>query len=813
MERLLSIIVAQESWMKSRQPRLALLLATLLLGSFFVLASRAAGPAAQEVETDLLVVGGTESAVAAAVQAARMGLERIVLVNDIEWLGGQFSAEGVGAIDEWTVYQGKRTNFPRSGLFLELLYRIRAHNHEQYGLAQPGNAFCASETIEAAAAARIFEELVQPYAGQIQIFRHYQPVSVGAAQGRVRSVTFESTRRPQERLTVRARLTIDGSDWGDVIRLSGAAFAAGLDLKSRFGEENAPLGPLAGEALNEMNPITYCIVLQEAGRDSTIPKPPHYDERRYYGTTGLTRKEFDQVGWPKGVYRSTGPAFVDTDHPEGIYGGLSNPYTHRRLVDRYHNGLRAGTEKTFLNWPVQDYPIFNYPQHVVDALEATEPGASKKNIVWMTPAQRRIVFEDAKNHALGMLYHLQTTVHEKSGDYPQSFRYMKLSEEFGTPDRLPWKPYVREGLRLEALYMMREQDIKHVSDGSYAGPRWAARMVPDNICGFQFNIDFHPTRRVFLSGDRRGPWINRQTENRNWSTHTDCAGFALRSLVPVEIDGLLGAAKNLGYSSIVSSALRLHGQLMHIGQAAGAAAAVCLREGIQPRQLAASLKRVRELQQVLVAPRHPGLGLALWPYFDARPDDRFFESANQLAVRQILPGDPASQDFVPWRQVTRRELARAVARATVSVNLKPERRYAYDRQKPAFSDVQGMDPDFPYIQSLAAWGAWKLGGAFLPEKVATWAELHALLKALDLNPSEGLLVGAGRTQSKDLLLTRQELANHLWRAVKTLPERFPDETGFLSRGHDADRDGISDREDPLPFDRDNDNLPDLIDPN
>jgi len=570
------------------------------------------------VESDLLITGGTESALAAAVQAARMGVRRIVLVNDIAWLGGQFSAEGVGAIDEWTVYQGKRTHFPRSGLFLEVLHKIWEHNRKQYGLAQPGNAFCASETIEAAAAARIFEELIQPYSNQIQVFRHYQPRSVEVDQSRIRSVTFEHTTNSQDRLTIRAKLTIDASDWGDVIRLSGAAYAAGLDLKSRFGEENAPAGPLTEEALNEMNPITYCVVLQEAGRDATIPKPPHYDERRYYGTTGMTRQEFDQVGWPTGVYRSTGPAFVDTDYPEGIYGGQSNPYTHRRLVDRYHNGLPAGTEKTFLNWPVQDYPIFNYPQHVVDALEATEPGASKKNIVRMTPAQRRIVFEDARNHALGMLHHLQTTAHAKSGDYPQSFKYMKLSEEFGTADRLPWKPYVREGLRLEALYMMREQDIKHHTQGQYVGPGWAARMVQDNICGFQFNIDFHPTRRVFLRDDRTGPWINRQTENRNWSTHTDSAGFAFRSLVPLRMDGLLGAAKNLGYSSIVSSALRLHGQLMHIGQAAGTAAALCLRDGIQPRQLAASLKRIRELQQVLVGPRHLGLGMALWPYFDVK---------------------------------------------------------------------------------------------------------------------------------------------------------------------------------------------------
>jgi len=38
----------------------------------------------------LLIVGGNKSGCAAAVQAARLGVPRIVLVNDIEWLDGLF---------------------------------------------------------------------------------------------------------------------------------------------------------------------------------------------------------------------------------------------------------------------------------------------------------------------------------------------------------------------------------------------------------------------------------------------------------------------------------------------------------------------------------------------------------------------------------------------------------------------------------------------------------------------------------------------------------------------------------------------------
>ncbi len=106
------------------------------LASLLTFAALASG-ATQAIETDLLIVGGDESGSAAAVQAARLGVKRIVLVNDIDWLGGQFSVAGIGPVDEWTIVNGKRTNFPRSGAFLEIIERMRAHNRRVYGWLRP----------------------------------------------------------------------------------------------------------------------------------------------------------------------------------------------------------------------------------------------------------------------------------------------------------------------------------------------------------------------------------------------------------------------------------------------------------------------------------------------------------------------------------------------------------------------------------------------------------------------------------------------------------------------------------------------------
>ncbi|HSJ03806.1 MAG: FAD-dependent oxidoreductase [Verrucomicrobium sp.] len=707
-----------------------------------------AAPNHQQVEADLLIVGGNESGCAAAVQAARLGVKNIVLVTDIEWLGGQFSAEGVGCLDEWTMVQGKRVNFPRSGLFKEVVDRMRAYNSGRYGYPSPGNAWCGTETIEPAAAAKIFEELLAPYtdkaggSGQIRILRQWQPNKVEVAEGAVKAVRFEPTQadaaaKERPTLTVGARITLDSSDWGDVIRLSGARYGAGPDLKSRFGEPSAPEN-LPDGGRQEMNPISWCVVLRETGgRAAIIPPPPSYDARSF--------ASLDKT-----------PPWVDSDMSAGIYNTPGwSIYTHRRLVDRWHLKLAPGTEATFLNWPVQDYPLVQLPQRVIDALEATEPGAARKNIVDMTPTQRRIVFADARQHALGMLHHLQTRVHDRVGDFPQSFRYMELTPEFGTADQLPPKPYVREGLRLEAVTMLREQDIR----ARDRNPRWAKTMVPDGVFGFQFNIDFHPTQRKYLTEDRNGPWQFIHTPNRGWHTDTDRAMFPLRGLVPVELNGLLGCSKNIGVSSVVQSALRLHGQMMHVGQASATLAWLALREGVAPRTLATDPAKWLEIQQRLLR-GCGGPGVLIWPWQDVAPDDTHFEAANLLAVQGVWQADPEDVSFRPAQTVTRRELAGTLVRlcdAMPGGRTKPDA--ARLAAVPRFTDVAELDPGRAEIETLIARGDFgKQQPTFTPEGAVTWGSFHRWLKAMGLPAHAGLLA----KDSVDLPLTRAECVRHLW---------------------------------------------------
>jgi len=740
---------------------------------------------AEVIKADLLIVGADESGCAAAVQAARLGVKRIVLTNDIQWLGGQFCTQGIGPVDEWTLVDGKRTGFPRSGMFLEIIERIRAHNRLTYGIATPGNSWCGTETIEPKAAAQIFEDWLVPYtekgSGQIHVLRPWEPVKVLVQASRVVGTEFQKVGAADApRLTVKAGLTIDSSDWGDVIRLSGAAYSAGPDLKSRYEEPSAP-ERLEADGHQEMNPLSWCPLLREVGRDVTIPKPARYDERSFADMRSV-------------------PPWRDWDGSGGIYNAAGwCVYTHRRIIDRHHNNLPAGTEATLLNWPTHDYPLCTLPQHVAEALERTEPGTAKKNIVDMSSAQRRIIYEDAKQRALELLYYLQTAAHDRVGDFPQSFRYMRLAEDYGTADRLPPKPYIREGLRLDALYVLREQDVRTELEK----PLWARVMVPDGVFGYQFNMDFHPTRRKFVDDDRSQPWQGKHFGTRNWSADTDRAMFPLRGLVPVKMEGLLGCSKNIGVTSMVQSSLRLHGQMMHVGAATATVAAVCLREGIQPREVASSMKLVREVQTRLVRGAG-GPGTLLWPWHDVSPNDEFFEAANMLALTRVWRTDADNVFFHPRQTVTRRELAVALAKLCRAL---PGAKAWPDSKTPRFTDVPAADPDRAHIEAVMSWGDFgKPSPTFQPEGSVDMAVLHRWLTALGLPASPTLLA----SKYSRVPLSRAECVDYLYRILLAKGEMLPAARTWLQPGSDEDGDGRKDHDDALPFDRDNNNLPDRL---
>ena len=80
-----------------------------------------------EEESDLLVVGGGTGGVAAALAASRAGL-RVSLLDETSWLGGQFTSQGISALDEHAYIE----QFGGTRSYYELRERIRAVYRTRY---------------------------------------------------------------------------------------------------------------------------------------------------------------------------------------------------------------------------------------------------------------------------------------------------------------------------------------------------------------------------------------------------------------------------------------------------------------------------------------------------------------------------------------------------------------------------------------------------------------------------------------------------------------------------------------------------------
>jgi len=627
--------------------------------------------ASKPIHTDLLIIGATESGWAAAIQAARMGVKSITIVHDGAWVGGQYTEQALACVDEnkgngkvgWGVdWHPMKRSFHRFGLFKELMDEIEAHNLRKYGDIMPGKPLHGPTTFRPAEAERIFRKLLQPYvdSGQVNLITNHYPVSAifGANKNELIGLTFQPLVNRKSKilsLEIRAPLTIDASDFGDAIQVSGTAFEVGPDPQSRYDEPSAPKD-LAGFPPHEMNPITWPMIVEEADDWSPIPRPPNFDDRNYPRATRLTHAVYGKLKWDR-------PARVGAINHWPDKGKASprqlSVFTVRRIVDGTTS--KDGKTSILLNYMNgQDYALERLPKRVADALEATEPGASKKNYVLLNRKQRELIFQDAKNHSLGVLYHLQNFVHERARDKTHSFRKFRLSREFGTPDHLPHKPYIRESLRLKAMYMMREQDARNFDgkDKRAARESFAKVMYPDGVFSWQFHYDFHRTGRTYLQGDddQSGPWIDYEKPGRHTRFLSDRAVFPLRSLIPEKMNGLIGAQKNIGNSSIVSAAIRLHDQGVHVGQAAGALAAVCLTEKVKPREVPYSYGRLEKVRAALCGGTE-GVPILLWPFRDLPADHPGFVAINRIAAQGGFPLEKRVVDFNPdapatfeWRQ-------------------------------------------------------------------------------------------------------------------------------------------------------------------
>lgn len=236
--------------------------------------------------------------------------------------------------------------------------------------------------------------------------------------------------------------------------------------------------------------------------------------------------------------------------------------------------------------------MINWPIHGNDYGEALDRLVGSED-------DRRQFLQEARWHSQSFARHIQQSLGRRyglAGDiFPANF-----------PDgAFALHPYFRESRRLRGLVTVREQDLLPIAGGLVAPlPVDAAGRVTAIAVGNYPNDHHYPSGDIPLKS-RFIRWGGRQTG----------APFALPygCLVPAIVDGLLVCEKNISVSHLANGATRLQPVVLAIGQAAGMAAALCVEQGCQPRDLS-----VESLQTALL--QDPIAPSALIPLFNLPPN-------------------------------------------------------------------------------------------------------------------------------------------------------------------------------------------------
>lgn len=246
--------------------------------------------------------------------------------------------------------------------------------------------------------------------------------------------------------------------------------------------------------------------------------------------------------------------------------------------------------KYMINWPIEgnDYYI---------------------NLVEMTREEREEALKYAKHYTMCFVYFLQ---HELG------YNTLGLADdEYPTPDRLPFIPYHRESRRIHGLVRF---DLNYVCEPfKQALPLYRTCIAVGN-----YPVDHHHTR------------YHGYEELPNLYFHpVPSYGLPLGTLIPESVEGLIVAEKSISVSNIINGTTRLQPMVMQIGQAAGALAALAVKDNKDVKEVS-----VRDVQKAILDAKG-----YLLPYLDVEMNDPMFKPLQRIGSTGILKGIGKSVDW------------------------------------------------------------------------------------------------------------------------------------------------------------------------
>lgn len=331
---------------------------------------------------------------------------------------------------------------------------------------------------------------------------------------------------------------------------------------------------------------------------------------------------------------------------------------------------RLPNGKIMINWPIEGNDYY------VDMIE-------------LSAEERKEAVAKAKQHTLNFLYFIQ---HELG------LNTLSLADdEFPTDDLMPLMPYHRESRRTDGEVRFKLNHI--VAPYDFTLYRTAIGVG-------DYPVDQHHTR---YTGWEALP---------NLYFHSvPSYGLPMGVLLPKGVDDLIVAEKSISVSNIVNGSTRLQPVVMQIGEAAGIIAALAVKQGIEPREVA-----VRDVQREVLA----GGGYLL-PFLDLPATDPHFGAIQRVGVTGIIEGVGMT---VGWENQTWFRADEPISMDELSRGLN-----RYDGNIPHIADERNVTiGDIVNYGSVteAMWAEWGLEN-FDPERDATRKECAVAIDKI-INP-------------------------------------------------------------------------------
>lgn len=500
--------------------------------------------------------------------AASLGLS-VILTEETDWIGGQFTSQGVPPDEHpWIEEFGCTGRYRVFRNQVREEYRLRsitqAAKEDPY--LNPGGGWVSRLCCEPAVAWEVLREMVaSPF---VTVLLHRKPVAATVSMDRVESVTLWNLEDDTEE-TFTAAYVLDATELGDLLPLTGTEYVSGAESRRDTGEPNA----LAGEPEpHNVQGLTWCFAMAfHAGGSAEMPEPEQYAKWR------SCRPPF----WPGPLlgfdvlHAHTGePRNLPLFREDGDWYAL---FPYRQIVNPAI-WERDRAPVTLVNWPQNDY----FEASIIDV----DPPGSRSKFPGASGPISEARLKDSIQLSLSLLHWLRTEAprHDGGVGYPEC---VPAASIFGTA--FAKYPYIRESRRIRARHTILEQDV-----AAYTNPgRDRVMPIEDSVGVGAYRIDLHPSTSGANTID----------------TSTLPFQVSLGSLVPIRMKNLLPACKNIGTTHITNGCYRLHPVEWNIGESAGLLAGFCIRQGVEPAQVHESPELTADFQRLLI---DQGIELA-WP--------------------------------------------------------------------------------------------------------------------------------------------------------------------------------------------------------